>query len=97
MAFEFSSMLEMLVSLYHSPMVFESDQAPNILDYMCNAIGNLEWMEKLDQPFKKEFAQAGLVPWTTLNTGKIAGKVKAAGGGGFTAGNFTYIVIHEAG
>ncbi|KAG8896718.1 hypothetical protein FRC01_011661, partial [Tulasnella sp. 417] len=27
----------------------------------------------------------------------IAGKVKSAGGGGFTAGNFTYVVVHEAG
>lgn len=64
---------------------------------MCNAIGNLEWMEKLEQPFQDEFNAAALVPWKALTTGKIAGKVKSAGGGGFTAGNFTYVVIHEAG
>ncbi|KAG8966199.1 hypothetical protein FRC03_012317 [Tulasnella sp. 419] len=66
-------------------------------DYMCNAIGNLQWMEKLDQPFKDDFSKASLVPWQTLNTGKVAGKVKSAGGGGFTAGNFTYVIVHEAG
>lgn len=67
-------------------------------DFMCNAIGNLEWMEALaDHPFADEFGKAGLVPWQTLNTGKVVGKVKSAGGGGFTAGNFTYVVVHEAG
>ncbi|KIO24205.1 hypothetical protein M407DRAFT_77252 [Tulasnella calospora MUT 4182] len=66
-------------------------------DFMCNAIGNLEWMEALDNVFADEFRSAALVPWQTLNTGKIAGKVKSAGGGGFTAGNFTYVVVHEAG
>ena len=55
-------------------------------------------MEKLEgHPFAEEFGSAGLVPWQTLNTGKVAGMVKSAGGGGFTAGNFTYVVIHEAG
>ena len=41
-------------------------------------------MEKLDNVFSAEFNEAGLVPWQTLNSGKIAGKVKSAGGGGFT-------------
>ncbi|KAG9040048.1 hypothetical protein FS837_000885 [Tulasnella sp. UAMH 9824] len=66
-------------------------------DFMCGAIGNLEWMEALDNIFADEFRSAALVPWQTLNTGKVAGKVKSAGGGGFTAGNFTYVVIHESG
>ena len=50
-----------------------------------------------DHPFVKEFNEKALVPWLTLNTFKIAGKVKSAGGGEFGAGNFTYVVIHEAG
>ena len=67
-------------------------------DFMCNAIGNLQWMELLtDHPFAEEFNEAALKPWQTLNTFEIAGKVKSAGGGEFGAGNFTYVVIHEAG
>lgn len=54
-------------------------------------------MEKLENPFQEEFNQNGLVPWQVLKSGKIAGKVKAAGGGGFSAGNYTYVVVHEAG
>ena len=53
-------------------------------------------MEKLENPFQEEFNQNALVPWELLKSGKIAGKVKAAGGE-FTAGNFTYVVVHEAG
>ncbi|KAG8993533.1 hypothetical protein FRB94_010711 [Tulasnella sp. JGI-2019a] len=66
-------------------------------DFMCNAIGNLEWMEKLENPFLEEFNNNGLVPWQLLKSGKVAGMVKSAGGGGFSAGNYTYVVIHEAG
>ncbi|KAG8870237.1 hypothetical protein FRB98_001762 [Tulasnella sp. 332] len=66
-------------------------------DFMCNAIGNLEWMQKLENPFLEEFNNNGLVPWQVLKTGRIAGMVKSAGGGGFSAGHYTYVVIHEAG
>lgn len=51
---------------------------------MCNAIGNLQWMENLESRFSAEFNEAGLVPWQTIASGRVAGKVKSAGGGGFT-------------
>ncbi|KAG8946242.1 hypothetical protein FRC04_011988 [Tulasnella sp. 424] len=66
-------------------------------DFVCDAIGNLEWMEAFDNDFADEFRSAALIPWQTFNIGKISGKVKSASGGGFTAGKFTYIVVHEAG
>lgn len=40
--------------------------------------------------------KAPLVDYRTLE-GKISGKVRTAGGKNFSAGNFTYVVIHEAG
>jgi carboxypeptidase C (cathepsin A) len=67
-------------------------------DFMCNYMGNHDWVEKLDgHPFVKEYANATLVPWRTHNTGKVAGMVRTAGGAGRTAGNLTYVVVHEAG
>jgi len=33
----------------------------------------------------------------TLNTGKLAGEVRSAGGGGFAAGNVTFVNIYDAG
>ncbi|KAG8904827.1 hypothetical protein FRB99_001083 [Tulasnella sp. 403] len=66
-------------------------------DFMCNAIGNLQWMERLDNLFAEEFQRTALKPWRTHATGKVVGEVKSAGGHGSTAGNYTYVVIHEAG
>jgi len=36
-------------------------------------------MEKLENPFSKEFNGNALVPWLTDDTGRIAGMVKSAG------------------
>lgn len=66
-------------------------------DLMCNYIGNERWVELLETKFNKEFSETKSVPWSTLDSGRIAGEVRSAGGGGFTAGNITYVNVHEAG
>ncbi|KAF8602051.1 carboxypeptidase C [Ceratobasidium sp. AG-I] len=69
-------------------------------DFMCNAIGNLEWLEALETSFQADFKAAKKAPYIPLSskTNKPAGFVKTAGGKGlFTAGNVTYVQIYEAG
>ncbi|KAG8739484.1 hypothetical protein FRC10_005580 [Ceratobasidium sp. 414] len=69
-------------------------------DFMCNAIGNLQWLETLETSFQAEFNAAKQAPYIPLSskTNKPAGFVKTAGGRGkFTAGNVTYVQIYEAG
>ncbi|KAH9483643.1 Carboxypeptidase Y-like protein A [Psilocybe cubensis] len=66
-------------------------------DMMCNFIGNERWVEKLETQFTSEFTQAQPVPWITIETGRSAGTVRSAGGGGFGAGNVTFVTVHEAG
>ncbi|KAH7339033.1 serine carboxypeptidase [Rhizoctonia solani] len=69
-------------------------------DFMCNAIGNLQWLEKLETSFQADFQAAKHVPFVPLSskTNKPAGFVKTAGGKGqFTAGNITYVQIYDAG
>ncbi|CAE6509142.1 unnamed protein product [Rhizoctonia solani] len=69
-------------------------------DFMCNAIGNLQWLEKMESSFQAEFQAAKQVPFVPLSskTNKPAGFVKTAGGHGkFTAGNVTYVQIYDAG
>jgi cathepsin A (carboxypeptidase C) len=64
---------------------------------MCNYIGNERWVENLSNHFHQEFAAAKSVPWVVTETGKLAGEVRSAGGGGFTAGNVTFVNVHDAG
>ncbi|CAE6418101.1 unnamed protein product [Rhizoctonia solani] len=69
-------------------------------DFMCNAIGNLQWLEKLETSFQADFQAAKQVPFVPLSSksNKPAGFVKTAGGKGqFTAGNITYVQIYDAG
>ncbi|TDL28277.1 carboxypeptidase C [Rickenella mellea] len=66
-------------------------------DYMCNFIGNEAWMLKLENKYQKEFQAASQVPWHTLDSGKLAGMVRTAGGQGDSAGNVTFVAVHEAG
>jgi hypothetical protein len=37
------------------------------------------------------------IPWVTTESGRLAGEVRSAGGGGFTAGNVTFVSVYEAG
>ncbi|KAG7086424.1 hypothetical protein E1B28_002378 [Marasmius oreades] len=66
-------------------------------DMMCNYMGNELWVEALDTPFKAEFASAMALPWIDSADGRQAGGVRSAGGGGFTAGNITFVEVYEAG
>ncbi|KAH8115994.1 serine carboxypeptidase [Phellopilus nigrolimitatus] len=66
-------------------------------DYMCNFIGNEAWVAALDTNFREEFTAAEALPWVTLASGKIAGSVRTAGANEFTAGNVTFVTVHEAG
>ena len=54
-------------------------------------------MEKLDQKFHGEFLRSETLPWTTVESRKQVGEVRYAGGGGLTAGNFTFVKVYEAG
>ncbi|KAG6379737.1 peptidase S10 serine carboxypeptidase [Boletus reticuloceps] len=65
-------------------------------DMMCNYIGNERWLEALETDFHDEFATAPTEQWITLE-GKVAGTVRSSTGGGFGAGNITFVTIHEAG
>ncbi|EJD54383.1 peptidase S10, serine carboxypeptidase [Auricularia subglabra TFB-10046 SS5] len=67
-------------------------------DFMCNFIGNERWMERLEgHALADDFARAVKKPWSPLSSGKVAGKVRASGGAHGSAGNFTFLEIHEAG
>ncbi|KAF8265772.1 serine carboxypeptidase [Lactarius quietus] len=66
-------------------------------DMMCNYIGNEAWVEKLENKFHKEFEDAPSIPWVLEHSGRVAGEVRAAGGGGLGAGNVTFVNVHDAG
>ncbi|KAH7882369.1 Alpha/Beta hydrolase protein [Phlebopus sp. FC_14] len=66
-------------------------------DMMCNYIGNERWLEVLDTKFLDEFTSAPTEQWVTMQSGKVAGTVRSAGGGGSGAGNVTFVAVYEAG
>ncbi|KIJ61414.1 hypothetical protein HYDPIDRAFT_115872 [Hydnomerulius pinastri MD-312] len=66
-------------------------------DMMCNYIGNERWLEVLETKFLDEFTSAPTEQWVTMHSGKAAGTVRSAGGGGSGAGNVTFVTVHEAG
>ncbi|THH27237.1 hypothetical protein EUX98_g6950 [Antrodiella citrinella] len=66
-------------------------------DAMCNFIGNEAWVTNLEHSYHAEFVKTKPTPWVTLNTGKVAGEVRSAGGDGFTAGNVTFVQVYDAG
>jgi len=47
--------------------------------------------------FQEEFLAGKHIPWITEDSQKVAGSVRSAGGNGFTTGNVTFVVVHEAG
>ena len=71
--------------------------ADHKLDAMCNFMGNERWVSKFDNVFHEEFASSKPIPWITRDGGRVAGTVRTAGGNGFTAGNITFLIVHEAG
>ncbi|EKM61756.1 uncharacterized protein PHACADRAFT_248586 [Phanerochaete carnosa HHB-10118-sp] len=66
-------------------------------DMVCNFMGNEAWVEEFGNKFHDEFAKSVEKPWFTLESGRQAGVVRSAGGDGFTAGNVTFVQVHEAG
>ncbi|KAF6764643.1 carboxypeptidase C [Ephemerocybe angulata] len=66
-------------------------------DMMCNYIGNERWVDALETKFTEEFKKTKAIPWIPLTTGKVAGTVRSAGTGLFTAGNVTFVEVYEAG
>ncbi|TFY76861.1 hypothetical protein EWM64_g7153 [Hericium alpestre] len=66
-------------------------------DAACNFMGNERWLSELDHKFHKEFAASKSTQWIIIGSGRVAGEVRSAGGGGFGAGNATFVNIHEAG
>lgn len=66
-------------------------------DMMCNYMGNERWVEQLDTIFFDEFSTASTEQWVTMSSGKVAGTVRSAGGGGFGAGNVTFVTVYESG
>ena len=75
-------------------MLERADHEP---DAMCNFMGNERWVSKFDNVFHEEFASSEPTPWIIKNDRRIAGTVRTAGGDGFTAGNVTFLTVHEAG
>ena len=67
------------------------------LDSVCNYIGNERWLEKLESVYQDEFLVSRPIPWITEDSQEVVGSVRSAGGDGFTAGNVTFVVVHEAG
>ena len=67
------------------------------IDSVCNFIGNERWLEKLESVFQGEFLTRRPIPWITEDSQEVVGTVRSAGGHGFTAGNVTFVVVHEAG
>ena len=59
--------------------------------------GNERWIESLPSMFQAEFVAAPPNPWVIEKSGVTAGVVRSAGGGGFTAGNLTFVTVWEAG
>lgn len=59
--------------------------------------GEEQWISQLDSKFRAEFSMTPALPWTTLDSGILAGAVRSVGGGGLTAGNVTFVTVHGAG
>ena len=66
-------------------------------DAMCNFMGNERWVSKFDNVFHEEFASSSPTPWVIKGSRRVAGTVRTAGGSGLTAGNVTFVTVHEAG
>jgi hypothetical protein len=64
-------------------------------DMVCNFMGVEAFIGGLSTSYAEEFAAAKPKAWTVGNG--TAGYVRAAGGNGSTAGNQTFVVVHEAG
>ena len=69
----------------------------NLVDAACNALGQSRWVEQLPSVFHKGYTQTPTITWRAESTGEVVGTVRTIGGDGTTAGNITFVTIHEAG
>ena len=60
-------------------------------------MGNERWVSKFDNVFHDEFSSSEPIPWIVKGSKRVAGTVRTAGGYGSTAGNVTFVAVHEAG
>ena len=68
-----------------------------VVDGACNVLGQSRWVKKFPSIFHEEYSLSPTAAWKVKSTGKVAGTVRTAGGDGSTAGNITFVTIHEAG
>lgn len=80
---------------FHPPLLPITPTPTTILTSLDQ--GNERWVEALEHDFHKEFLVAETLPWVTIESGRLAGTVRSAGGNGNTAGNVTFVAVHEAG
>ncbi|KAH6919173.1 carboxypeptidase C [Coprinopsis sp. MPI-PUGE-AT-0042] len=59
-------------------------------DMMCNYMGNERWVEAMETKFSEKFRRTRSVPWTPMRADLVNGEIR-------TAGNVTFLNIHEAG
>jgi hypothetical protein len=52
--------------------------------------GNERWVEAMETKFSEKFRKTKSVPWTPMRSDLVSGEIR-------TAGNVTFLNIHEAG
>ena len=87
-------MLVLLVCV-HGYLTCES--VDHELDSMCNFMGDERCVSKFENVFHEGFLFSEHVPWVIEHSGRVAGTVRTAGGGGHTAENVTFLAVDEAG
>ncbi|KAH9028317.1 serine carboxypeptidase [Lactarius hengduanensis] len=70
---------------------------PELINDGIRLLGNEAWVENLEHKFHKEFKAAPPIQWVIERSGRVAGEVRTAGGGGTGAGNVTFVNVYEAG
>ena len=87
----------MLVLLVRVHGYLTCESVDHELDSMCNFVGDERWVSKFENVFHDGFLFSEHVPWVIEHSGRVAGTVKTAGGGGHTAENVTFLTVDEAG
>lgn len=68
-----------------------------VAHYFLSCQGNERWVEGLQTRFHEEFKAAKSAPWVLAKSGAQVGEFRSAGGSGHTAGNITFVNVHNAG
>ena len=64
---------------------------------MCNFMGDERLVSKFENVFHEGSPFSEHVPWVIEYSGRVAGTVRTAGGGGHTTENVTFLTVDEAG